>query len=894
MTSPHPILSTAEGRRLAEIADGVAWRRWGPFLGERQWGTVREDYSPDGDAWGSFPHDHARSRAYRWGEDGLAGFCDDQQRWCLGLALWNGRDPILKERLFGLANREGNHGEDVKEVYHYADATPTHSYNRFVYRYPLAAFPYEELTAENARRGRDDPEYELADTGIFDGGAYVDVTVEYAKAGPEDVLMRVTLANPGDGPARVHVLPTLWARNTWSWADGELRPSAGRSSDDAASRDRARIAPAPDGSLVAERPEMPPRRLSLDRAVPWLFTENETNRPLVFGDAAPGPFKDGIGAFVVDGREGTLAASGSKAAAHAVLDIPPRGAATLRLRFRPAEDGTDPFADFDAMLALRRREADEYFAALQASIPDPDARAVHRQAIAGLLWSKQVYIFDVPVWLKGDPVTPPPPDSRRRGRNADWEHLSNSDVILMPDKWEYPWYAAWDLAFHCVAMAPVDPDFAKEQLVLLLRAWYMHPNGQLPAYEWNFGDVNPPVHAWAAFRVYGIDRDLTGVADTAFLERILHKLMLNFTWWVNQKDAGGRNIFQGGFLGLDNIGPFNRSEPVPDGGIIDQADGTAWMAMYALNLLRIALELALVNPVYEDIATKFFEHFMSIAGAMARIGADGVSLWDDADGFFYDTLRQPDGHHVPLRLRSMVGLIPIFAVEVLDGSVFDRLPAFTRRLRWFLRFKPEAAALVSRWNERGEGERHLLSLLRGSRLKRLLRRALDATEFLSNFGLRSLSKAHEASPFVLERGGARYTVEYTPGESTSGLFGGNSNWRGPVWMPLNFLLIDSLRQFHSYYGPDFKVECPVGSGLLLDLGQVADELARRLGRLFLPGPDGARAAVSDAAARGGVVDGHLLFHEYFHGDTGRGLGASHQTGWTALVANLLERPADGA
>ena len=891
MSSPHPVRATAEGRRLAEIADGVAWRRWGPYLGERQWGTVREDYSAEGDAWGSFPHDHARSRAYRWGEDGLAGFCDDQQRWCLGVALWNGRDPILKERLFGLANGEGNHGEDVKEVYHYADATPTHSYNRFVYRYPLAAFPYAELTAVNARRGRDEPEYELPDTGVLEGGAFVDVTVEYAKAGPEDLLMRVSLRNAGAAPARLHVLPQLWARNTWSWAGDAERPSAGRTSMEAASAKRAWISPASDGSVLAQRPEMPARRLSIDRAVPWRFTENDTNRPLLFGEEAEGPFKDGINALVVEGREDAVTGSGSKVAAHAVLTLPPGGEAVLRLRFRPAADAARPFADFDATMGLRRHEADAFFAALQEGIADPAARAVHRQAVAGLLWSKQVYIFDVPVWLKGDPVNPPPPASRRRGRNADWEHLTNADVILMPDKWEYPWYAAWDLAFHCVAMAPVDGAFAKDQLLLLLRPWYQHPNGQLPAYEWNFGDVNPPVHAWAAFRVFEIDRATTGVADTAFLERILHKLMLNFTWWVNQKDAGGRNIFQGGFLGLDNIGPFNRSEPVPDGGIIDQADGTAWMAMYALNLLRIALELAQVNRAYEDIATKFFEHFMAIAGAMAHIGADGVSLWDDADGFFYDTLRQPDGHHVPLRLRSMVGLIPIFAVEVLDESVFAKLPDFTRRLRWLLKFRPELAALVSRWNERGEGERHLLSLLRGSRLKRLLRRALSETEFLSDYGLRSLSKAHGAEPFILDRGGARYTVEYTPGESTSGLFGGNSNWRGPVWMPLNFLLIDALRQFHSYYGPEFTVECPVGSGTMLDLGEVADELARRLARLFVGEGGGRPAALARAAARGGVVEGHGLFHEYFHGDTGEGLGASHQTGWTALVANLLMRRA---
>lgn len=885
---------TVEGRRLAEIGQGVAWRQWGPYLGERQWGTVREDYSADGDAWRFLPHDHARSRAYRWGEDGLAGFCDDGQRWCLGLALWNGHDPILKERLFGLANAEGNHGEDVKEVYHYADATPTHSYNRFVYRYPHAAFPYAALIAENAARGKQEPEYELVDTGVLDGDAWCDVTVEYAKASPDDILMVITVRNAGSEPARLHVLPHLWARNTWSWGAGAeagdgIRPSAGRNSMEPGSPERAVISPCGDNSVLAARAGAAPCRLSIDRAdAVWLFCENDTNLPLLFGTAAPGPFKDGIGACVVDGRHDAVAPSGSKSAAHVILDLPGGGSTSLRLRFRPADHAADAFHDFDAVLSSRRQEADAFFAALQSTIPDPAARAVHRQAMAGLLWSKQLYLFDVAAWLAGD-GDPPPSDTRRRGRNADWDHLLNADVILMPDKWEYPWYAAWDLAFQCVAIAPMDAQFAKKQLILLLRAWYLHPNGQLPAYEWNFGDVNPPVHAWAAMRVYEIDRAATGVADRDFLERILHKLMLNFTWWVNQKDAGGRNIFQGGFLGLDNIGPFNRSEPIPAGGVIDQADGTAWMAMYTLNLLRIALELAQVNRVYEDIATKFFEHFMAIAGAMAHIGADGGSLWDESDGFFYDMLRQPDGHHVPLRLRSMVGLIPIFAVEVLDESVFANLPDFTRRLRWFMKFRPDLASLVSRWNERGEGERHLLSLLRGHRLKRLLRRALDQTEFLSDYGVRSLSKAHKHEPFELERGGGRYTVAYTPGESTSGLFGGNSNWRGPVWMPLNFLLIDSLRQFHSYYGPEFKVECPVGSNTMLDLGEVADELARRLLRLFIAPGDGIPASLAGAVERGGVIEGHLLFHEYFHGDTGQGLGASHQTGWTALIANLVRR-----
>jgi Glycosyl hydrolase family 63 C-terminal domain len=879
LVGEHRLFQTAEGARLREIDDGVPWRRWGPYLSERQWGTVREDYSHDGNAWTFFPHAHALSRAYRWGEDGLAGFCDTGMRWCLGLALWNGKDPFLKERLFGLSNGEGNHGEDVKEVYHYADALPSHAYNRMVYRYPQRAFPYAELVARNAERGRHEPEFELADTGIFEGDAYFDVTVEYAKAAPDDVLMQISVRNASASPATLHVVPQVWGRNTWSWS---LDPNAER-----AWIDRTR-----DGSLLMMRRGLKPRRLSIEGGPDrlWLFTENDTNAPRLFGTEAPGPFKDGIDAFVVHGWGGAQSRRphGSKAAAPQRLDLPGHGTATVRLRLRLAEDEAPPFADFDRVMAARRAEADEFYAVLHEGIVDPAARAVQRQAFAGLLWSKQVYIFDVPVWLAGDPGNPAPPIGRRRGRNKEWSHLNNADVILMPDKWEYPWYAAWDLAFHCVAMARIDPGFAKDQLILLNRAWYMHPNGQLPAYEWEFSDVNPPVQAWAAFRVYQIDRELTGAADTAFLERILHKLLINFTWWVNRKDSDGRNIFQGGFLGLDNIGPFNRSEPAPDGGIIDQADGTAWMAMYALNLLRIALELALVNPVYQDIATKFFEHFLTIASAMAHAGEDDVALWDEADGFYYDTLRLPDGSHVPLRLRSMVGLIPIFAVEVLDESVFEKLPDFTKRLRWFLENRPKMAALVSRWNERGMGERHLLSVLRGHRLKRLLRRMLDESEFLSDYGVRSLSKAHAASPYRIDRNGAVYEVEYTPGESTSGLFGGNSNWRGPVWMPLNYLLIDALRKYHSYYGPEFKVACPSGSETMLNLAEVADELSRRLSRLFLPGAEGVAPSLVRAARAGGTVPGHLLFHEFFHGDTGEGLGSSHQTGWTALVADLVQ------
>ena len=871
----HRLLDTAEGQRLREIAAGKPWRRWGPYLSERQWGTVREDYSPDGDAWGYLSHDHARSRAYRWGEDGLAGFSDDAMRWCLGIALWNGVDPILKERLYGLANAEGNHGEDVKEVYHYIDALPSHAYNRMAYRYPQGAFPYAELLARNRARGRDEPEFELADTGIFAEGRYFDVTVEYAKADADDILMRITAFNAGPETATLHLLPQLWSRNVWSWSDDVDRP---------------RIRALGPGEALATRKGRKPRRFSVDGPSTLLFCENETNAPLLFGSPAPGPFKDGIHEAVVGGRPETVSATeGSKLAAHCVLTIPPGETATVRVRFRVAEATTAPFADFDATVDQRRAEADAFYAVLQEGMADADVRVVHREALAGLLWSKQLYVFDVAAWLKGDPGQAAPAAGRRRGRNAEWHHLNNGDVISMPDKWEYPWYAAWDLAFHCVALATVDPGFAKDQLVLLTREWFMHPNGQLPAYEWEFGDVNPPVHAWATWRVYEIDRDLNGVGDLAFLERVLHKLMLNFTWWVNRKDAGGNNIFQGGFLGLDNIGPFNRSEPVPDGGTIDQADGTAWMAMYALNLMRIAIELALKNPVYEDIATKFFEHFLTIAGAMANIEGNSLALWNEEDKFFYDALHLPNGARVPLRLRSMVGLIPIFAVEVLDERLFEKLPEFTLRLRWVLKNRPEMAALVSRWAERGEGERHLLSLLRGHRLKCLLRRILDDTEFLSEYGVRSLSKTHRDHPFVMDRAWSRYEVAYTPGESTSGLFGGNSNWRGPIWMPVNYLLIDALRSFHSYYGPDFTVECPVGSGTMVDLDAVADEIARRLARLFLRDGEGRRASMAQATPNGGRIDDHLLFFEYFHGDTGQGLGASHQTGWTALIANLLAR-----
>ena len=878
---PASILDTAEGRRLADAPVGGAWRRWGPYLSERQWGTVREDYSRQGDAWDSFPHDHARSRAYRWGEDGIGGFGDERLRLCLGVALWNGRDPILKERLFGLTNSEGNHGEDVKELYYYLDGIPTHSYMRMLYKYPQAEFPYNRLVEENRRRGIAEPEFELLDTGVFDDGRYFDVTIEYAKADTDDILMQVTVDNRAAEPAVLHLLPQCWARNFWSWKSGARRPL---------------LRAVPDGSVQIAHKSLGDRRLQLDGEPELLFCENETNVRRLFGSNQTGYFKDGINDYIVHG-DGTAVNpmhEGTKAAAHYRLELPGHGTARVRLRLTPDGAPVEAFRDFDQIMTTRRAETDEFYAVLQQDLPDSDARLVQRQALAGMLWSKQFYFIDVAQWLRGDPAQPPPPPERQGGRNSDWRHLNNADIISMPDKWEYPWYAAWDLAFHCVTFALIDPEFAKGQLVLLTREWYMHPNGQLPAYEWAFGDVNPPVHAWATWRVYEMDKALTGKGDIVFLERVFHKLMLNFTWWVNRKDADGRNIFQGGFLGLDNIGVFDRSAPLPTGGYINQSDGTAWMAMYTLNLMRIALELAAHNHVYEDIATKFFEHFLYIAGAMTDIGGKGIGLWDEEDQFFYDVLNLPGGHSVPLRVRSMVGLIPLYAVQVIENSVLQALPGFASRLTWFLKNRPELAQLVSRWQEAGAGERHLLSLLRGHRMKRLLRRMLDETEFLSDYGVRGLSKYHEKHPFELEHNGMRFSVGYVPGESNSGLFGGNSNWRGPIWMPVNYLLVESIYEFHRYYGDDFKVECPTGSGRYMSLREVADELSRRLARIFLRGSNGRRPVFGDNPIQqeDPAFRDHLLFHEYIHGDTGRGVGASHQTGWAGLIALVLHPHTD--
>jgi len=912
--------ASAERQRLAEHESGQHnWRRWGPYLSERQWGTVREDYSPGGNAWEYFPHDHARSRAYRWGEDGIAGFCDDSQHLCLSLALWNGRDPILKERLFGLTNSEGNHGEDVKELYYYLDATPTSSYLKMLYKYPQAEFPYTRLVEENRRRGEDETELELLDTGLFDQDRYFDVFVEYAKAAPEDILMLVTVHNRGPEAAQLSLLPQIFFRNTWSWEQGAPRPGL----------------TAEKGGIRVEHAALGDFRLDCDGRPTLLFCDNETNVRRHFGQLdAAGFFKDAFHEYLIAGHSAAVnpAQTGTKAGAIYELSLPAGGSQQVRLRLAPERglqsrasskpDGRTngapaspdklrgsepvsalrPFADFDAIFTQRRREADGFYAGLQHDIIDLDTRMVQRQAFAGMIWSKQFFHYNVQVWLRGDPTQPLPPPERKRGRNRDWAHLDCAEVISMPDKWEYPWFAAWDLAFHCIPLAVIDAEFAKSQLVLLGREWYMHPNGQLPAYEWAFGDVNPPVHAWAAFRVFQIDRkqrretNPDDPGDLAFLERVFQKLLLNFTWWVNRKDDQGNNIFQGGFLGLDNIGCFDRSAPLPTGGYINQADGTSWMAMYCLDLLRIAIELAQRDHVYEDIATKFFEHFLSIAAAINGVGEEALGLWDETDQFYYDHLSLPDGRNLPLKIHSIVGLIPLFAVQPLEPGMLSRLPEFSARLEWYLKHRPELASLVSHWNVPGQGNRLLLSLLRGHRIKALLRRMLDETRFLSDFGVRSVSKAVEREPYRFETGGATYEVDYWPGESRSGLFGGNSNWRGPIWMPLNYLLVESLQQFHHYFGDDFKVECPTGSGKLVTLNDVANELMRRLNRLFLKGPDGQRPVLKyhPKLATDPHFRNYVLFHEYFHGDTGRGAGASHQTGWTGVVAKLLQHGGDAA
>ena len=907
-----PRIQSREDQRLEENRSRKDyWKRWGPYLSERQWGTVREDYSPGGTAWEYFPHDHARSRAYRWGEDGIAGICDRHQVICFALALWNGRDPILKERLFGLTGHEGNHGEDVKEYYFYLDNTPAHTYMRMLYKYPQAEFPYNWLVQENKRRGKSQPEFELLDTGVFNESRYFDVFVEYAKADAEDILVRITAVNRGPDAATLHVLPTLWFRNTWSWGKDLRRPHV-RASTNLPSVIAAELEHWKYGKrwlLCAGKPQL-------------LFTENETNFARLFNGRNRTPYvKDAFHEYVIGGNKSAVNPdqAGTKMAAYYPLEIGPGESTVIKLRLTdieplagmeadspmvgiitsPAEEerpegvpGTNDFgAGFDALIAARMNDAEEFYSTRIPGELSADAKSVMRQAYAGMLWSKQFYHYDVQTWLEGDPAGPRPPSQRLHGRNKDWTHLYNDDVISMPDKWEYPWYASWDLAFHCITLAIVDPDFAKEQLILLLREWYMHPNGQLPAYEWAFGDVNPPVHAWAAWRVYKIERRIRGTSDRGFLEKVFHKLLLNFTWWVNRKDPEGANIFQGGFLGLDNIGVFDRSAPLPTGGHIEQSDGTSWMGMFCLNMLAIALELAKEDPAYEDVASKFFEHFVYIARAMNDIGVNGFSLWDDEDGFYYDVLHLPSGEDHFMKIRSIVGLIPLYAVETLEPEIVDRLPGFKRRMQWFIDNHPDVPEHIEMTQRSARGVRRLLSLANHKQLKRVLSRMLDETEFLSPHGVRALSRYHLDHPYEVWVNGMENRVDYEPAESTTGLFGGNSNWRGPVWMPMNYLLIESLQKFHHYYGEDFKVAYPSRSNKECDLWQVASELSRRLVRIFLRGKDGRRPVA------GGLDvfqnDPHwrdlILFHEYFHGDNGAGLGANHQTGWTGLVAKLLEQ-----
>jgi hypothetical protein len=889
---------SAEQQRLEEERlQGVPWKKWGPYLSERQWGTVREDYSHNGDAWNFFTHDHARSRAYRWGEDGLAGISDDKQRLCFGLALWNGKDPILKERLFGLTNSEGNHGEDVKEYYFYLDSTPTHSYMKYLYKYPQAAFPYSDLVETHRRRSRDEMEYELLDTGVFDGDRYFDVFVEYAKAGPEDILVKITAANRGPDPTELHLLPTLWFRNDWAtWiAESNRSPEKPNIRQIKASKGTSAVA--------AAHPLLGEFVFSCEGDVPLLFTENETNHERLFpGERNESPHvKDGINDFVVQGHQGAVnpAERGTKVAAHYRMVVGPGQSATVRLRLvgqsaagekRTAKASAIPFGPaFDATLAARLQEADQFYRSVTPPSVSPDAASVMRQALAGMLWSKQFFFFDGDTWLdehKSNPLH----SGYHNARNSEWFHMLNEDIISMPDKWEYPWYAAWDLAFHCLPLSIVDPDFAKRQMMLMLKNVYLHPSGQMPAYEWNFSDVNPPVHAFATLFLHRTEQALRGETDLDFLRATFNKLVLNFTWWVNRKDRFGKNVFEGGFLGLDNIGVFDRSAPLPTGGHLEQADGTAWMALFSQNMLELAVELAAHDPIYEDMVLKFAEHFYYIAAAMNRPGADG--MWDEEDGFYYDLLRLPDGSAQRLKVRSMVGLLPLCATTVLEKWQRERVPRALAQIFERLRRMPELSETIHPTGpgHLGVAERGITALLNPERLRRILTKMLDENEFLGPHGIRSLSKFHERNPYVFYVNGQEYRVDYLPGESNTGMFGGNSNWRGPVWMPVNAMIIRALLNFYLYYGDNFQVECPTGSGKMMNLFEVSKEIADRLTRTFLRDEHGRRPVYgrtekfqSDPHWRD-----HILFYEYFHGDNGAGLGASHQTGWTGLVAKLIQ------
>jgi hypothetical protein len=869
---------TEEQIRLEKLKDGKnKWKKWGPYISDRQWGTVREDYSADGKPWEYLTHDMARSKAYRWGEDGIAGLCDHRQLLCFSIALWNKKDPIIKERLFGLGGTEGNHGEDVKELYYYLDSTPTHSYMKMLYKYPQSEFPYATLVSENTKRNKFQPEFELIDTGIFDEDRYFDVFIEYAKASEEDILIQITVHNRGQEEASLHILPQVWFRNTWSWGYNDYKPH---------------IKPSKNGDLLIDHQALGHLTLHVEEKAPLLFCDNETNKSKLYGVKNTAPFvKDGINDFLVNGNNKAVQLVGNSTKAAINYEVTIKGKESKTIRLRLCADNNKPFEHFENILAKRIKEADEFYASIQKDIASEEVKMVQRQAFAGMFWSKQFYYYDIPQWLTGDPRQPAPDPSRLKGRNHEWMHLNNADIISMPDKWEYPWYAAWDLAFHCIPISLVDPKFAKTQLLLLTKDWYMRPNGQLPAYEWMFSDVNPPVHAWATWKVYKNDEKYNnGKGDISFLEAVFHKLLINFTWWVNRKDAEGTNIFEGGFLGLDNIGVFDRSASLPNVGTVEQADGTSWMAMYSLNMMRIALELSRKKPVYQSMASKIFEHFLYIAGAMASMGADDDGLWDDVDSFYYDSLKMMNGGCVRLKVRSMVGLIPLFAVEVLDHQLMEEAPEFSKRLKWFLKNRPNLASLVSRWEDKNEGEKHLLSLLRGHRMKKILERVLDENEFLSEYGVRSLSKIYENNPYEINLNSDCLTVTYAPAESTIGMFGGNSNWRGPIWMPVNYLIIESIKRFHTYYGDDFKIECPKGSGNYIPLAGIADFLTERLSKIFLKDENGKRPVNGDnnKLQQDPNFSNYVLFYEYFHGDNGRGVGASHQTGWTGLVAKLLQ------
>ncbi|MBP0021183.1 MAG: glucosidase [Cyanobacteria bacterium SBLK] len=888
----------AEELRLEEDrTQNAPWKKWGPYLSERQWGTVREDYSATGEAWDYFSHDQARSRTYRWGEDGIGGISDDKQQLCFAIALWNGNDPILKERIFGLTGSEGNHGEDVKEYYFYLDSTPTHSYMKFLYKYPQAEYPYGWLVEENKRRmgeyKRGGMEFELLDTGVFDDNRYFDVFVEYVKADAEDILIKISISNRGSETASLHLLPTLWFRNTWSWdRENTAKPTLSQKSV------------TPNYNCVeSAHPILGNAFFYAQGDTTLLFTENETNNERLFNAPNLTPYvKDGINNYVVNGQSDAVNPNktGTKVSPHYILEVGAGETKVVNLRLKDNASVSEPFGtEFEQIFATRKQEADIFYNEISPANLDGDRRNIQRQAFAGMMWTKQFYHYHVRDWVNGDRDTPTPPEQRKKGRNREWTHLENEDIISMPDKWEYPWFAAWDLAFHCLPIALIDPEFAKNQLDIMTREWYMHPNGQIPAYEWNFGDVNPPVHAWATWRVYQIERKKTGKGDRQFLERVFQKLLLNFTWWVNRKDTEGNNVFEGGFLGLDNIGVFDRSSVLPTGGHIEQADGTSWMAMYCLNMLTIALELAKENSVYEDMATKFFEHFLYIAEAMNQIGEGNTQLWDTDDGFFYDVLNLPDGSDVRLKVRSMVGLIPLYAVMTIEPELLNKLPGFKGRLDWFIANRDDLKCNVANMADRGACERRLLALaqvtrdcrISGDRFRRIVTKLLDESEFFGDYGIRAISRYHADNPYVFYVGGEEYRVDYEPAESSTGLFGGNSNWRGPVWMPVNYLLIESLQKFYHYLGDDFKVECPTGSGNWLTLWEVSLEMSERLIRIFTKDESGCRPlyGATEKFQNDPYWKDLILFNEYFHGDNGAGIGANHQTGWTGLIAKLIQQ-----